>query len=420
MTIARIGVLRCGPRARAALRCGERRRSRTRGCVRPRARGDAARVYVDITSDATLDARRREARRSRSASSIVHVATIGDPTTEKVVKSIAVPAGTTTRLAYLGDHLRFIDIKRDVGNGDPVPLTLLFKDATGKRIEATTDVLVRGLLLPQQMPDAARDAPPPPAGKAASPRSSPSLAGSGTRSPSTMHDLVGDGRRLGQHDRRRAVLFLGELHRPLDLPAVEAAAGHRVDVVQRGEDAGRIRRPLGLDRDHDVGRPAWRPFLRIETTSKAVQAAAPVSRVSIGRMPMLRPPLLGRAVDHDGVSAAGFADEAHPLDPFDPCFHVVRYLLLVLSLDSDRSHLNFCNTRPARDAAMRQNSLHGALQYATIITVRGLAVLLLRHRGPIPPFSSYGGILDRRGPHRPRLFLPRSRCRRGTGFAGPP
>jgi copper(I)-binding protein len=128
--------------------------------MRPAVAGAAARAYVDITSDTSLTlvgAKTPVAKRVE----LVRVATIGDPTTEKVVKSMAVPANTTTRLAYHGDHVRFIDMNRNVGNGDPVPLTLLFKDAKGKRSEATTDVLVRGLLRPQQMPEAARDAPPP-------------------------------------------------------------------------------------------------------------------------------------------------------------------------------------------------------------------------------------------------------------------
>jgi copper(I)-binding protein len=129
--------------------------------MRPAPSGaDAARAYVDIMSDKTLDlvgASTPVARRVE----IVRVRTIGDPSTEEVVKSFAVLGGTTTRLAYRGDHLRLVDVTRDVANGDPVPLTLTFKDASGRRIEASTEVLVRGLLLPQQMPDALRDAPPP-------------------------------------------------------------------------------------------------------------------------------------------------------------------------------------------------------------------------------------------------------------------
>ena len=95
---------------------------------------------------------------------LVRVDRIDDPASEVVVREMAVPAGTTTRLAYRGDHLRLTGIKRDVANGDPVPLTLTFRDAAGKRLVATTSIVVRGLLLPQQGPASSRDtAPAPPA-----------------------------------------------------------------------------------------------------------------------------------------------------------------------------------------------------------------------------------------------------------------
>jgi len=121
----------------------------------------AARAYVDIKSDKTLEL---VAARTPIAKhvAIVHVGTIGDESTEKVVKSFTVLAGTTTRLAYLGDHLRLTDIARDVGNGDPVPLTLVFKDTAGNTSETTTQVTVRGLLLPQQVTPPMQDAPHPP------------------------------------------------------------------------------------------------------------------------------------------------------------------------------------------------------------------------------------------------------------------
>jgi copper(I)-binding protein len=118
----------------------------------------AARAYVDIVSDATVElvaARTPVAKRVE----IVRVPKVGDAASEKVVKSFPVLGGTTTRFAYLGDHLRLVGVTRDLANGDPVPLTLTFKDASGKRQDATTDVVVRGLLLPQQMPESTRDAP---------------------------------------------------------------------------------------------------------------------------------------------------------------------------------------------------------------------------------------------------------------------
>ena len=115
-----------------------------------------ARAYVDIESTANLKlvgAATPVAARVQ----FVRVGRIDDPASEVVVREMEVPAGTTTRLAYRGDHLRLTGIKRDLANGDPVPLTLTFRDAAGKRLVATTNVVVRGLLLPQHAP--------PPAGR---------------------------------------------------------------------------------------------------------------------------------------------------------------------------------------------------------------------------------------------------------------
>ena len=133
--------------------------------MRPAAAGaQPARAYVDIESTANLKlvgAATPVATRVQ----LVHVGKIDDPASEVVVREMAVPAGTTTRLAYRGDHLRLTGIKRALANGDPVPLTLTFRDAAGKRFVAKTDVVVRGLLLPQHAPPPPRDstkAPPPP------------------------------------------------------------------------------------------------------------------------------------------------------------------------------------------------------------------------------------------------------------------
>jgi copper(I)-binding protein len=117
----------------------------------------AARAYVDIESRAALDLVGASTPVAKRVA-IVHVQRIDDPASEEVVTAMPVHAGTTTRLAYRGDHLRFIDVNRDLANGTPVPLTLVFKDAAGREVRATTDVVVRGLLLPQHMPPASRDA----------------------------------------------------------------------------------------------------------------------------------------------------------------------------------------------------------------------------------------------------------------------
>jgi len=115
------------------------------------AQAETARVYVDIDSDAELELVGASTPVADSVE-IVRVRQIGDPASEEVERTFAISAGKTTRLAYRGDHLRFIRIVRDLANGDPVPLTLVFRAADGKELRATTNVVVRGLLLPRQMP----------------------------------------------------------------------------------------------------------------------------------------------------------------------------------------------------------------------------------------------------------------------------
>jgi copper(I)-binding protein len=115
--------------------------------MRPAAYGADARVYVDIRSDANVDLVGATTPVAKKVE-IVQVKTIGDPSTEKIVKKYAVPGGTTTRLAYLGDHLRLVGVKRSLDNGDPVPVKLRFVDDKGKRFEVETNVTVRGLTIP--------------------------------------------------------------------------------------------------------------------------------------------------------------------------------------------------------------------------------------------------------------------------------
>lgn len=126
--------------------------------MRPAVEGADARAYVDIVSDANVDLVGAATPVAKKVV-IVRVRTIGDPSTEQVVKTLPAPGGTTTRLAYHGDHLRLVGLKRPVGNSDPVPLKLTFKDRAGKRFDVETSVLVRGLLVPQLMPESSRDAP---------------------------------------------------------------------------------------------------------------------------------------------------------------------------------------------------------------------------------------------------------------------
>jgi copper(I)-binding protein len=129
--------------------------------MRPAPAGAAsARAYVDIGSDASLVLTGASTPMA-SKVEIVLVKRLGDPESEEVVPSLAVLAGATTRLAYLGDHLRLVDVTRSLANGDPVPLTLTFKDTAGRPVKATTSLVVRGALLPQHMAPESRVAPTP-------------------------------------------------------------------------------------------------------------------------------------------------------------------------------------------------------------------------------------------------------------------
>jgi copper(I)-binding protein len=131
--------------------------------MRPAPAGAAsARAYVDIGSDASL-VLTGASTPVASKVEIVLVKRLGDPESEEVVPSLAVLAGATTRLAYLGDHLRLVGVTRNLANGDPVPLTLTFKDTAGRPVKATTSLVVRGVLLPQHMTPESRDAPTVPA-----------------------------------------------------------------------------------------------------------------------------------------------------------------------------------------------------------------------------------------------------------------
>jgi len=128
--------------------------------MRPAPEGaDSARVYVDITSDANVTLEGASTPVAKQVE-IVRVGTIGDASTEKVVKKLAVHKGTTTRLAYLGDHLRLVHVTQTVNNGIPVPLKLRFVDARGKRFEVGTDVVVRGIAVLPNAPPAAPAAKP--------------------------------------------------------------------------------------------------------------------------------------------------------------------------------------------------------------------------------------------------------------------
>lgn len=117
--------------------------------MRPAVEGaGATRAYVDIESNVPLTLIGASSPLAKRIE-IVHAKRLDDPASEEVVTAMPVVPGKATRLAYRGDHLRLIDLAKTVGNGDRVPLTLKFRDASGGTSSASTDIVVRGLLRPQ-------------------------------------------------------------------------------------------------------------------------------------------------------------------------------------------------------------------------------------------------------------------------------
>jgi len=114
--------------------------------MRPAAAGSDARAYVDITSDTPLRLVGAATPAARSVQ-LVRVTNLDGSDPGRIVKSLPVEPGAPTRLAYKGSHLRLVALKQNAVPGQPVPLTLQFVDAKGKRHAATTDLTVRGLFM---------------------------------------------------------------------------------------------------------------------------------------------------------------------------------------------------------------------------------------------------------------------------------
>jgi copper(I)-binding protein len=122
--------------------------------MRPALAGQArARAYVDIKSDTALTLTQAS---TPVAGAIEFVTVAGSGDAETVVATVAVAPGLPTRLAFRGNHLRLIDIKRDLLNGEQVPVTLHFRDAQGQAVSATVTVIVRGFMAPAAEPDPRR------------------------------------------------------------------------------------------------------------------------------------------------------------------------------------------------------------------------------------------------------------------------
>lgn len=114
--------------------------------MRPAPEGaGAARVYLDIESDVPVELVGATSPFAMLVE-IVRTGEIGDPATETVVAAYPIAPRAEARLAYRGDHLRLVSIVRHARNGEPVPLTLTFKEASGSRLDVPVKVTVRGLL----------------------------------------------------------------------------------------------------------------------------------------------------------------------------------------------------------------------------------------------------------------------------------
>jgi copper(I)-binding protein len=63
----------------------------------------------------------------------------------RAVESIALPAGQTVNLASGGYHVMLFELRRQLKEGEQVPLTLVVQDAAGKREDVALSVPVKAL-----------------------------------------------------------------------------------------------------------------------------------------------------------------------------------------------------------------------------------------------------------------------------------
>jgi len=127
--------------------------------MRPAAAGSTTKAYVDILSDTKLTLVGAKTPLAKKVEIVVVEKFDGvDP--GKVVKTLPIGTDKPTRLAYLGNHLRLVDVKEDLATGTAVPVDLDFKDAKGKHYHATATIVVHGLRFgpaPQAKPEPRRD-----------------------------------------------------------------------------------------------------------------------------------------------------------------------------------------------------------------------------------------------------------------------
>lgn len=116
------------------------------GWLRPAYAGQpAAMVYVDIQSTEALKLVDAKSPVAKGAVLVLVDPPGAQPDQHKVVKELPVAANQPTRLAYLGSHVRLVDIQQDLVPGATIPLQLTFVDAKGKRWSVSTEAVVRGI-----------------------------------------------------------------------------------------------------------------------------------------------------------------------------------------------------------------------------------------------------------------------------------
>jgi copper(I)-binding protein len=119
------------------------------GWMRPVAATTAtADVYVDVRS---TTAQQLVAARSPWARSVELVAggmVDGQYVAAPAPHGFALAAGEELRFARYGNVLRFTGLTRNAFLGDPVTVTLTFRDARGRTQQATAPIRVRGLFNP--------------------------------------------------------------------------------------------------------------------------------------------------------------------------------------------------------------------------------------------------------------------------------
>jgi copper(I)-binding protein len=129
--------------------------------MRPAPQGQAqAAAYVDIRAAKPLKLVGASSPAAGRAELVLVDPPDPDPATHRVVGELPI-TGNRLRLALGGSHVRLIDVAHDLRPGERVPLELAFVDASGRRSTATTEILVRGLMI---------HSPPSPSGDKAAPR----------------------------------------------------------------------------------------------------------------------------------------------------------------------------------------------------------------------------------------------------------